>query len=245
MSRQRTAFELSDDNLQLVPRAAETGFTALIADGYSRKVKYMQALALGLPCLAPHWITVCLDRNELVDWSPYLLCAGPSSFLGGIIRSRNLTYYNASTARLADVVLKRPKLLEGATILILLSKAVGNKRDGYIFLAHILGASLTRGGSLEEAREHLKTMQDIGLPYDWLYTDHKADLDRIFRDRPAQMAGKKRKWPNGKSNDISSSRSAETNGHAPTPVKTLSDERMIQSLIFGKLIEDEYLVDDN
>ncbi|OAA64436.1 brct domain containing protein [Niveomyces insectorum RCEF 264] len=92
------------DELQLRPEAAAVGFTALIADGHSRKVKYIQALALGLPCVAVRWAVTCLDRHALVDWAPYLLCAGPSSYLGDAIRSRSLAPYDARTARLADVV---------------------------------------------------------------------------------------------------------------------------------------------
>lgn len=40
-----------DETLKLLRASESCGFTALIADGHSRKAKYMQALALGLPCL--------------------------------------------------------------------------------------------------------------------------------------------------------------------------------------------------
>ncbi|CAK7205047.1 radiation sensitive protein rad9 [Sporothrix eucalyptigena] len=228
-SRSRTTSDtmgsISGD-LQLLPKATDSGFTALIIDGHSRKAKYMQALALGLPCLAPRWVTTCLDRGELVDWAPYLLCAGESSFLGGAMRSRNLVPYDAASARLVDVVQRRAKLMGGLTILVLPGKAVEEIRNQYTFLAHVLGASLSQANTLQEAREHLKAMEEAGRPCDWVYVGEKMDLTGLFEDR------KKRKRQALGDDDID---------HAPAPVKTLSDERFIQSLIFGELIEDEDL----
>ncbi|CAK7222809.1 radiation sensitive protein rad9 [Sporothrix curviconia] len=233
-SRSRTTADAAGSisgNLQLLPKAADSGFTALIIDGHSRKAKYMQALALGLPCLAPRWVTACLDRGELVDWTPYLLCAGESSYLGGAMRSRNLAPYEASSARLADVVQRRAKLMGGLTILVVPSKAVEKTRDQYTFLAHVLGASLSQANNLQEAREHLKAMEEAGRPCDWVYVGEKAELAGLFEDR-VRPAAKKRKRQTTGEDDID---------RAPTPVKTLSDERFIQSLIFGELIEDDNL----
>ncbi|EPE05697.1 hypothetical protein F503_08228 [Ophiostoma piceae UAMH 11346] len=220
--------------LRLLPHATGTGFTALISDGHSRKAKYMQALALGLPCLAPRWVTACLERNELVDWTSYLLCAGESSFLGGAIRSRNLASYNAYTAQLVDVVESRSKLLEGLNILVFVRRST---REAYIFLAHVLGASLSRAHSPQEAREYLRAMEDAGRPFDWVYTDDEADINSIFQDRASRPAAKRRKRPS------STLATHNDTDRPPAPVKLLSDERFIQSLIFGKLIEEDDLGD--
>ncbi|CAK7219055.1 radiation sensitive protein rad9 [Sporothrix bragantina] len=233
-SRSRTAPDTAGSisgDLQLLPKAAKSGFTALIIDGHSRKAKYMQALALGLPCLAPRWVTTCLDRGELVDWAPYLLCAGESSFLGGALRSRNLVPYDASSARLADVIARRAKLMGGLTILVAPGKAVEKTRAQYTFLAHVLGASLSQANNLQEAREHLKAMEEAGRPCDWVYVGEKPELGGLFEDR-VRPAAKKRKRQALGDDDID---------RAPAPVKTLSDERFIQSLIFGELIEDDDL----
>ncbi|KAI1089136.1 hypothetical protein F5B19DRAFT_386723 [Rostrohypoxylon terebratum] len=135
----------------------DAGFTALIADEHSRKTKYMQALALGIPCLAPKWILNCVAKNEIIDWSSYLLCAGPSLLLGEAIRSRNLQPYDASTSKLEDVVNNRPKFLDQARILLVMKNNRGEeKRLPYVFLAQILGGSLVRVNSLEEARTKLR-----------------------------------------------------------------------------------------
>ncbi|KAI9875472.1 MAG: hypothetical protein M1823_007469, partial [Watsoniomyces obsoletus] len=67
---------LEPDSIDLKPQYANGGFTVLVADKHSRKEKYMQALALGLPCLSGKWIDACVEAKALVDWQPYLLAAG-------------------------------------------------------------------------------------------------------------------------------------------------------------------------
>ncbi|KAI1468586.1 uncharacterized protein F4812DRAFT_374327 [Daldinia caldariorum] len=210
----------------------DTGFTALIADGHSRKVKYMQALALGIPCLAPKWIMNCISKREIIDWSSYLLCAGPSTLLGEAIRSRNLQPYDASTARLADVVNERPKLLEEARILLVMKKTKNERKKlPYVFLAQVLGGSLVRVYSLEEARMKLRDEESQNRPFDWVYVDdslHNAQ-DALFGSTAGSTATKKRKR-----------QSTGSEGTSPPPkrIRTLTDELVIQSLILGRLIED-------
>ena len=74
----------SSTNLRLCANVRGYGFTCLIADRHSRKAKYMQALALGLPCLSGYWVEHCVRAGELLDWRPYLLAAGDCSMLGGL-----------------------------------------------------------------------------------------------------------------------------------------------------------------
>ncbi|KAL2025005.1 hypothetical protein VTK56DRAFT_7 [Thermocarpiscus australiensis] len=218
----------AEAEIHLTREGYSTGFTALIADGHSRKVKYMQALALGLPCIAARWVTTCLDRNELTDWTPYLLCAGQSTFLDNAIRSRCLAPYDAATARLADVVARRPKLLEGNKILAVLKKALEGRKMAYVFLARVLGASLTRVYSVDEAKAGLKAAEDAGHPFDWVYVDGKPDEEALFATGPA--GGKKRKR--------APATTGTGTGRSAKKVRTLSDELVIQSLILGRLIEE-------
>ncbi|KAL2176370.1 uncharacterized protein P884DRAFT_285794 [Thermothelomyces heterothallicus CBS 202.75] len=214
--------------ISLTPEGRTTGFTALIADGHSRKVKYMQALALGLPCIAARWVTTCLERNELVDWTPYLLCAGQSAFLGDAIRSRSLSPYDASTASLADIIGQREKLLEGSRILAVVKKSLEERKMAYVFLARVLGASLTRVHSVEQARAEIKAADEGGQPFDWVYVDGKPDEEALFAR--GSVGGKKRK------------RAGSVASSAVQPpmkrIRTLSDELVIQSLILGRLIEE-------
>ncbi|KAI0599120.1 hypothetical protein F4775DRAFT_551547 [Biscogniauxia sp. FL1348] len=217
-------------SLQLLDE--ETGFTALIADGHSRKVKYMQALALGIPCLAPRWVTTCVSKRELVDWSSYLLCAGPSALLGDAIRSRNLRPYDASTAKLVDVIRHRPKLLEESKILLVMKKSKNEeKRLPYVFLAQVLGASLVRVHTLEEARARLRQAEaEEKEVFNWVYVDDHLQDAQTALFGTGEGASRKRKRQ--------SAVSGNGNDRPPKRIRTLNDELVIQSLILGRLIEE-------
>lgn len=224
--------QLDDGEVTLTAAARRLGFTALVADGHSRKPKYMQALALGLPCIAAKWITACLDRNEIVDWAPYLLCAGQSKFLDGAYRSRTLTPYDASQARLAQVIEARPRLLDGNKVLLVMKKAEQGKKLAYVFLARILGATLCRAHSTGDARAQVKAAQESGEPFDWVYADGKAGKAELYTDGAADTGAnnKKRKRAVGWVTIIEGAPMKKT--------RTLTDELVIQSLILGRLIED-------
>lgn len=224
-----------DEEINLVSAARETGFTALVADGHSRKVKYMQALALGLPCIHQRWITTCIERQKLVNWSDYLLCAGNSSFLADAIRSRHLPYYDAASAKLKEVIRDRPRLLDESRILLIMPRADETKKAAYVFLARVLGASLSRVYTIEEARKQLKAREDVSCPFDWVYVDENmAGRADLFADLvPPPTAGKKRK----RRNEMDMSKRP-----APKKIRTLSDELVIQSLILGRLMEEQEMV---
>ncbi|KAI0865120.1 hypothetical protein F4860DRAFT_500801 [Xylaria cubensis] len=210
-----------------------TGFAALIADGHSRKVKYMQALALGIPCLAPKWVTTCIAKKETVDWSSYLLCAGSSTLLGDAIRSRNLQPYDASTARLAQVISQRPKLLNESKILLMMKKTKNEeKRLPYVFLAQVLGASLVRVHSIEEARAKLREAESENNAFDWVYVDdHLQDAkSALFGSTSSEGNSRKRKRTNT---------DADAGDQPPKRIRTLNDELVVQSLILGRLIEED------
>ncbi|KAI1178396.1 hypothetical protein F4777DRAFT_575931 [Nemania sp. FL0916] len=217
---------------------SEIGFAALIADGHSRKVKYMQALALGIPCLAPKWITACVVKQKIVDWSSYLLCSGSSTLLGDAIRSRNLQPYDAATIKFTDVIAQRPKLLDQCRIILIMKKTKNEeKRLPYVFLAQVLGASLVRVHSIEEARAKLREAESGNEAFDWVYVDDHLQDARValFGPGPGEIAAaasKKRKR--------ASTGTAEPDDHPPPKrIRTLNDELVIQSLILGRLIEED------
>ncbi|KAK1461844.1 UbiD family decarboxylase [Colletotrichum cuscutae] len=228
--------ETRDENpLTLTPFAQTIGFTALIADGHSRKVKYMQALALGLPCISDRWIATCVSKGTVVDWLPYLLCAGQSTFLRDAIRSRYLAPYPATDARLVDVIERRPKMLDGSQILLVMKRSrAEEKKMPYVFLAHVLGATLSRAHSVDEAKETLRQRELLEDPFGWVYVDeHTGSEEGLFSavapaSKPSK-ASKKRK------------RAAPSTDDAPRPpkrIRTLSNELVIQSLILGRMIEE-------
>lgn len=234
--------ELFEDNpiesSSLTMKHGDDGFVALITDVHSRKPKYMQALALGLPCLSWKWVSACVSSKELVDWSPYLLCAGHSQVLGAV-RSRSMSPYDAGSAKAAETITRRPRLLSNKKVLLVMKKArrEEEKRMPYVFLAQALGASLVRVTSLDEARSLLLEKQDTDDPFDSVYVEgHLVDTEGIlFGTNQAQGISKKRKRQ---------SVTTSTEVRAPKRVKTLTDELVVQSLILGRLVEQDEIQDD-
>lgn len=227
----------ADDDVQsslgLVPSARNLGFTALIADGHSRKPKYMQALALGLPCISDRWITACIQKKAIVDWSTYLLCAGQSAFLRGAIRSRLLAPYAAEEARLVDVIERRSQLLADGKILLVMKKSrQEDKKMMYVFLTQVLGASLVRAHGMAEAQEMIRGQELLGKPFDWVYVDENTGtVEDLLGGAPAAASAtagsRKRK------------RAVTPRVSGVKKIRTLNDELVIQSLILGKMIEED------
>jgi len=260
-SRSRGGVNAARSNGELMLKTPEMGFTALIADEHSRKAKYIQALALGLPCLAPRWITTCVAKRKLVEWSSYLLCAGQSAFLGEAIRSRNLPYYDPTTSQLSSVIEQRPKLLDNTKVLVVLKRATKEDSMPYLFLVQVLGATLTRVHSLDEARTLLLQRQAADKPFDWVYVgDRIADASAIlYSNGGTQQQGtggrKRKRTAKAMSKTASMSTNATTSmaqstaptegddgggdGRPPKRVRTLDDELVVQSLILGRLIEED------
>ncbi|KAI5461529.1 hypothetical protein BGZ63DRAFT_424412 [Mariannaea sp. PMI_226] len=218
-----------EDSLKLTQANSEIGFAALIADSHSRKAKYMQALALGLPCLAHQWITTCLNKGAIVDWEPYVLCAGVSSVLGNAIRSRMITAYPAVEARLAEIIDQRSRILDGQRILVVVDsrKARSEAKEPYVFLAKVMGPTISRVFNVQQAREVLQEHQKAGNPFDWLYIDKGTGTVEAVLAPPEAVTGKRRR------------RSAPASQSNPGNIRVLDDELVIQSLILGRMVEEE------
>ena len=113
----------SKQQLVMRPEMQNLGFTAVIAHAHSRRPKFLQALALGLPCLAGRWIDDCVKRGKILDWQYYLLPAGESRYLGGAVKSRMLPLSDAVTARLGDID-SRQRALDGWNV-VAVEKGLG------------------------------------------------------------------------------------------------------------------------
>ncbi|PTU20999.1 hypothetical protein P175DRAFT_0509502 [Aspergillus ochraceoroseus IBT 24754] len=164
-------------HLRLKPGVEDAGFACLIADKHSRRPKYMQALALNLPCLSDRWVEDCVAKGQIVDWEMYLLPAGESSYLNGATKSRILPHYQATKAQLSETVAARPNLLNGQSVLLITGrsgKADEERRKAYIFLTYALGASrIERVPDIQSARALLNQRQGGGETpgWDWIYID--------------------------------------------------------------------------
>ncbi|KAA8573483.1 hypothetical protein EYC84_005068 [Monilinia fructicola] len=227
--------EVGETDLEIASSAANVGFVALIADEHSRKTKYMQALALGFPCISGRWISDCVKRGTITDWLPYLLCAGHSTFLGGAMKSRYLRPYPATDATLNNTFAERSKLLRGKSILIVTGKGkAGEKRKPYTFLTQALGPTrLGQAQDLNQAREMLLDAESRESSYDWLYMDGKPDAEAtVFEGTPigAAKGQRKRKRASNMGDDVTTP--------LPKRIRVINDEIIIQSLILGQLIEE-------
>jgi hypothetical protein len=226
--------------LELTEAAQNVGFTALIADGHSRKAKYMQALAFDLPCISDRWVTTCLEKCKIVDWSPYLLCAGQSAFLRDAIRSRHLNPYPAINAKLAVIVQNRPQFLIGNKILLVMQKSrTEDRKMPYLFLIHVLGASLSRVCSIEDARQTLLLHEQSDTTFDWIYLDEQTGTEEalfaVSVQKSVPIGTKKRKRSN------LTTQSFVDKAVTPRRIRILTDELVIQSLILGRIIEEDEL----
>ncbi|KAI5781180.1 hypothetical protein EDC01DRAFT_694458 [Geopyxis carbonaria] len=197
--------------LALTPAAHALGFAAVIADRHSRRTKFLQALALGIPCLAARWVEDCVRRSRVVDWRPYLLPAGESAYLGGAVHSRVLEPSfpaDAAVARLADILEARKRPMAGWKV-VFIAKVATEKRKAFTFLAHALGAeSVTKVKTLDAANKLLATAADGAV--DLVLTPG------VDRDRAGKL------W----------------RARIGRGMRVMDEEQLVQSLILGSLVED-------
>ena len=219
----------ADTSFHLTPAAKDLGFTCLIADRHCRTAKYIQALSLGIPCLSTRWITHCVAKQRVLPWAPYLLPSGESAFLGGAIRSRVLQPFDAETATLSDLVDRRSKMLDKASVLIIMGKDQEKSMQQHPLITHALGASkISRAISNASAAKAVADAQALGEQWDWVFSYDKAQEveDILFG---ASGTSKKRK--RGRDSE-----SGSTSKRGKTRV--VGNEFVIQSLILGMLIEE-------
>ncbi|CAG8031098.1 unnamed protein product [Penicillium salamii] len=222
--------------LRLTTLAEDVGFACLIADTHSRREKYMQALALNIPCLSGRWVEDCISKSRVVDWDIYLLPAGDSMYLNGATKSRLMLPTPPTTARLSETISARPKLLAGHSVLLVMGRGKAEeKRKAYIFLTYALGASrVDRVPDLSTARALIDSQAEAGLPsWDWIYVDDadQAAARSMLAPRTQRIHlfhGKKRKKSIASSTPVS-----ETN----CTTRVVGNEFVCQSLILGRLFE--------
>ncbi|KAK6004613.1 hypothetical protein QM012_008475 [Aureobasidium pullulans] len=224
------------DALVLSARAQTLGFVALIADKHSRRAKYVQALALSLPCLSGRWILDSVASAAPLPWTKYLLPAGESAFLSGAVRSRTLTPYLPTTTKLAQTIQDRERLLQGGRVLLVSAGAGGRKweaRRAYAFLTVALGASVVRRVSGLDPAKHILDAEE---GWDWVYVEGTIEEAEsiLFRDGSAEETGtvkkgrKRKREDEGKEKMVAIGRDGK--------VKIVGDEFIVQSLILGDLM---------
>ena len=216
----------ADTSFRLTPAAKGVGFTCLIADRHCRTAKFIQALTLGIPCLSTRWITHCVAKQRVLPWAPYLLPSGESAFLGGAVRSRVLQPFDAEKATLSDIVESRPRMLNGASVLIIMEKGQEKSMQQHPLITHALGASkISRAISDASAAKAVADAQALGEPWDWVFSYDKAQEveEKLFGGNKKRKRGRdSESGPVGKKGKT----------------RVVGNEFVIQSLILGMLIEE-------
>lgn len=221
----------ADTSFHLTPAAKDVGFTCLIADRHCRTVKFIQALALGIPCLSTRWITHCVAKQCILPWEPYLLPSGESSFLGGAVRSRVLKPFNAEKTSLSDIIENRSRMLNDASVLIIMEKGQEKSMQQHPLIAHALGArKISRAISDASAEKAVADAQALGEPWDWVFSydkEHEVE-EKLFGNSGG--TGKKRK--RGRDSEAAGCRSQKGK------TRVVGNEFVIQSLILGMLVDE-------
>lgn len=234
--------ESANTGLRLNGLAENVGFACLIADTHSRREKYMQALALNLPCLSGRWVEDCIAKGRVLDWDIYLLPAGDSMYLNGVTKSRVMVPTPPSEARLADTIDARPKLLEGQSVLIVMGRGKAEeKRKAYVFLTFALGAArVQRVPDLETAKALIDSQTEASLPWSWdlIYVD---DADQAYAKTMLMPQPRTQRihLVHGKKRKKSATFTMSTPPLEAAPMaRVVGNEFVCQSLILGRLFEE-------
>jgi hypothetical protein len=246
-SRRRSA-SVAERNagLTLKPVYKDLGFVALISDSHSRSTKYIQALALNVPCLHLRWVQDSLHASRAAPFLKYLLPAGVSKFLdpNGVVRSRTMIPYDPAAEDLsfAQTINDRDLLLRGQTVLLVTGKSKKEieKRQPFIFLTHALGsATVGRCADLAAVTQQMQNGH-----WDWIYVDNgevgvaDAAAELFGKGKPA-ASGKPKKGKKRKRDDAEEKEELVARGEvAGKRVKITCAEFVIQSLILGALVEE-------
>ena len=229
-------------NLRLTRSAEDLGFACVIADKHSRREKYMQALALNLPCLSGRWIEDCIVQNRILDWEMYLLPAGDSTYLNGAAKSRMLTPTLAVNARFSHTIAARPKLLDGQSVLIVMGRGKEeDKSRAYIFLTYALGASrVERVYDLKSAKAFLDQEAEAGHDnlWDWVYV-HFHDRETVraeFLQSTDTESNSGRGMKRRKMSHFMGCISGQELGLS-SKITVVGNDFVCQSLILGRLFE--------
>ncbi|WEW56043.1 radiation sensitive protein rad9 [Emydomyces testavorans] len=250
--------ERNAPSLRLTSRAEQLGFVCLITDNYSRRLKYMQALALNLPCLAGRWVDHCVAKGAIIEWEPYLLAAGESIVLQKAVKSRILPPYLAATAQLTHTINERHKPLAGQSVILVMNRGNAvDHRKPYAFLIYALGPDRVDHVQDVQAvvdilnQSHENRAQDSFSSCIWVYV---GDDEAVKAARKILMPFSKNSTPKAgsvrgrgrppkkrkKSSDTEDTSVTDdvdeyqVNGRK---VRLLDNEHICQILIFGNLFD--------
>ena len=220
--------------LCLTTKAKSLGFVALLSDCHSRRAKYMQALALNVPCLHPRWILDSVEKGHPQPWATYLLPAGDSAPLDGATKSRTMfgaPFADAKFPTDSDFRMMfshRPQFFDHKRIILVIGGGkigggkIGERRAVYDFLI--------RAANVME----LKQAKDIPTMRAAIQEDNRWDLVVV---EDSKVADTRNKLFGLKGATRSTRVGKMPRGNTDVRAKVVGDESILQSLIFGSWIE--------
>lgn len=237
---------IEQEPLQLSPDAENIGFVCVISDGSSRRVKYLQALALNIPCIATRWVQDCLHKKTILDWTMYLLPAGESLFLG-MTKSRTLRPSSSLQTPFSQTVAQRTRMLAGQSVLMVMGRGKGAiQRRQVGFLTYALGPDMI--GHTSDMHSAIRFLEnEKTLNWDWLYvSDEKgASSARVLLGTETSSKLSKHKPRSRRSRGRKSAMSFIGSESCDSPevklangrkIRLLDNEFICQSLILGNLL---------
>ena len=221
----------------LSPSFQATHSAFLLADKHCRSTKFFQALALNIPCVATRYPFDCIAAGRLLDWCPYLLASGESSFLDGAVCSRTLKTPTGTDGfvGLEDMVGRREKWLEEKKVLLVGGGERGGKKrvKAYVFIAYALGArEVGVVESREEARNLLRQGEVEGEDWD-LICVHEEEKGEGSGGSTGGRKRKRRSSGGGVGKEMSLADGLGPVGRA----RVAGTEVVVQSLIIGRFLE--------
>lgn len=215
--------DLVTEDVRVKSHLKELSFAALLADRYSRKIKYMQALALGLPCLSKKWVEASIKRQKLASWQDYLLPAGESDELGGAVRSRVFPSMDVSV-RLSGMIDQRPRFFTDHTIIFVKGRGKAEeKRKPYLFFVRVMDAA------------NIEQVTDLAAAKTCLEkADKKGKIWVVVDDKDLNAA---RDMVEGIIRENTGTKKRTGNDTDEWECRVADGKYMMQSLILGRLCE--------
>lgn len=238
------------DSVQLRPECAELVFTALLTERHSRKPKYLQALALGFPCLSGKWIEACIRAGQVIEWASHLLAAGESKELEGGVKSRILPLpSNVATSKVSDMVAASSKVFANSRVIVIMGKRQSKKADSrrqFLSLIRTLGPQhIDLETDLDGALAIIQSTPSDEKSVDYVFVDNEDVNSAKKRFSPInppveqKVQQTRRKGGQTKRRDSIQSQSVmepeSTNTILKPNVKVMCNDDIVESLILGRI----------
>ncbi|CCG83149.1 BRCT domain protein [Taphrina deformans PYCC 5710] len=150
----------------------------VVADNPSRKAKYLQALALGLPCLHYAFIGACVGAGRVLDPRTYLLSAGEGRIEDGLVSMSMVPVDLSLTTSLVRALAGRRRLLCDRTMIVV-TGSDPTSRKIHLFLSWAMGcADLTECATIEDAH-HLLVRPEDGKRWDYINVQELEDTHAV------------------------------------------------------------------